>query len=527
MEDLLEIIKQSLLKFLMDKRWFDRKTESQFRVEIEDYYSENHGNGMIVLAILKIYFNGNQSKLYYLPVYLENIRDAVPLCIEGEYIAEIYDKKYLLKEIDYTKEYDIVSLLLFAKRTLNMKKRGRILFRSQTIPDRAVQITDTKPIQKNVSTNCVNYQKIQGFEVVHKIYKQLRQDNQEIAIFNKIQNRDFNVPKIFGYYIYEDSSGIQYPLGIIVEYCYGNTIDVFLNQNIRSLWEKASLFMSRDKEKIRSIITEHLASIKPIITRFGQEILVFHKNMNQMLQTEDSNKEFHYQGYLGDLRNKAISLLEQVNKEENISTIIQKKISEALLKIANIQEPNNHDYRCSFPHGDLHMSNIICNKEQSYQLKIVDFGTKKLRLEQNVNQNVFEDIGWIVRSLEYFVYDEVNRELSLKFHLSEEAISQYRFDWNILEQKQDSPFFDMVQLIEWIGDTWKAAVTQMIMQGYFESKEAYQYILTHPDNFCQKKLDKLWEKIYLTVLMSQLEYNYNYKRDYYKQFDFYYLWKFL
>ena len=502
----------NIINYIKNQRWFAEKNEKIVDLEIYDSFLVNDD---IFITFIFVIYENRPKKLYFLPFKQEELDKSKTYDIALDSVNQS------LTAIDYLDTYNIFLNYLIKKKSIITQNNNVVYFEDNYNKIENMNLKYLKSFKKDISSNCVNINMLGDIKVINKIYKSLSSDDY-ITLLKKISKNQKIIPTLFGsYYLEDKKTNSVYLIGFFQEFFEGDYFDVFLNKNIRSLWEKIS--QNDDNEQI---INNHSKDVFSLLQYVGSSLCNFHIEINNALR-DNSNKVFNTKGFIGTLKKLVDKLSSDILKDNDFSKDFYKNASQKLYKILeNIEKTDYKDFIAAFSHGDLHIDHILYKEQEEskkFDIKIIDFHQKCTSSDNPdfVFQHPLQDIAAINRSLEYFSFDEANRQISNDLNITEEQAALLQLDLLIDEDnlKKDVKVYNIVKTSNYISQRWQKTIVNTILYSYKkELSESTQNNLIVPD-----EMDSIFGLFYFMRLVKELEYNYLYDRKHFKVFDFFYL----
>lgn len=535
MEKLISGIELELIRVIQDRRWFDKNRDIVLEVKIHDYLClENKADVKGFLLIVRV-STANENQFYMVVIEVwrgdaNGLPESTPFLWEGQH--------WRIVESSYSPRFNRALLRRMAEVDGGLTTAyGNSLNFQQNSPesDGLNRIERCLPFEVDKSSNCLNYIEAGGRKYLHKIYKRLDSNNHEIGLFQKIARADGGIPAMVGAYFYQDcQNGSLFPLGMVMEFLEGNSIDKELSSNIRGLWDKPGLFAAGEagKEMIRKHIQPLNALLEGIAKRLGR----FHQVINDRLNVRQNEEMFSLNRYLQCCRSRLERVAGLMRRDGQAGREEMDWMARLLMKyrdtlFAETQCAEISGFLPGFCHGDLHLSNLLYKYgDGSYHdVKIVDFSPRGIEIGSAhfLTQSPLQDLVAIQRGLEYFCFEEANREIAEELGISEALASRWQFlslvPDSIRDRLPDSPTIETmgrIRRINRIARCWNKLLFENIWSGYFKEPGIESY-------YCRSRshgiIVRMWNLFYLSRLLKELTYNYDYQRDDFKNVDFYYL----
>jgi 1-epi-valienol-7-phosphate kinase len=528
MEQFVQLLEVNIGCFINNRRWFDKSRDAVYEVKIYDYlWLEDNEETKVLLLIVRLSLECGE-KFYFVPIEVSRLSNE---CVSRAVMVLLWNQQqWQIKELSYSQKFNRAMLRFVVDDTERIVTHSGncLIFEKNRLEVSLLEkIECCKPFEPNKSSNCLNYVEAGGKKYLHKIYKSLDPNNNEIFLAKKLAALDSGIPSVMGSYFYKDQKiETVFPLGVVMEFLDGNSIDKYLNQNIRSLWKKPALFEIKNRAWGISVL-EHIKPLIPLLDGIAKRLVHFHQAVNCVLKADQNSEIFCLSKYLCCSRSRLERVAGFVNDDNHAGQKNLDWIARLLMKykdtvFAEVRFNEQNDFLPGFCHGDLHLSNLLYKyKDGSDQdVKIIDFAPRCIDIasEQFLTQSPLQDIIALQRGLEYFSYDEANREISKRLHISEQSASNRQFlslfqSLSVVEEPR-------VKRIAEIARRWNKLIFEVIWNSYFEDPSIYKYYSRTSSTIVISTMNNIF---YLSRLLKELEYNYNYQRDDYKYVDFYYL----
>lgn len=537
MEKFISWIESELVRVIRDRRWFDKNRDTVVEVKIHDYLClENKEDVKGFLFIVRVAV-ADDSQFYAVAIEARHGPEVKGLPDSIALLGERH--RWRLSESSYAAGFNRVLLhrMAEAKRRL-ITANGNYLIFEQNRPEAGClnRIDRCIPFEPDKSSNCLNYIEAGGRKYLHKFYKRLDINNHEIVAFQKIGASDGGIPAVIGAYFYQDrQNGSLFPLGMVMEFLEGNSIDKELNGNIRSLWDDPAVFQA-GSEAGKGIIREHIQPLSPLLEGIAKRLSRFHQLINGILNVGQNDEPFCLSRYLHCCRSRLERVAGLVRRDGHAVRKEMDWIGRLLTQyrdthFAETQYAGMSGFLPGFCHGDLHLSNLLYkyNDGSYHDVKIVDFAPRGIDIapEQFLTQSPLQDLVAIQRGLEYFSFEEANREIARTLGISEPVASRWQFLSLVpnaisggIPCSLPTEAASRIRRINRIARCWKVLLFECIWRSYFEDPGIDRY-------YCRSRspgvVVRMWNLFYLSRLLKELAYNYDYRRDDFKNVDFYYL----
>jgi len=490
----LEAHRAQLAQEISGRRWLSEPDPKADDFEIEDCACLP---GPVVLAVLRFRTSG---KRYFTPL-LPAPPGTGAAFQEGSYHPEaIYALVQAMRE----------------QVTLATERQGSILFRAQPLLAavaslHSAQALDVTAFQEGMSSNCLSQLRHPGGLSVFKVYKRLIPDTiNELRALERLAGTRL-APELQGSIVYRRVDKLHV-MGTLTSLVDAEPIYLLLSRHLKALCAQVVLAPERGIEQTRMALTE----LGPLCRDVGTYLLRFHRHLNpEASEPHAQHRHFQLGPYLDTHRARGNRLRAAVEGDDVVPPALRARLLKRLGRLS--REVLSPECLAQLPpmsatiaHGDLHLSHLlVSSRPEEARVCILDVSPRCLDEEAPafLTQTVLQDVVSIHRAIQYFAFDEIMD--AIKDVL---GVSQFDATQRVLEQPEQLPFTcrALLQVLsEWT-------------QGLFSAMEsAYLSALGPGDPL---DLPPAYTRLFYTCrLLQEMEYNYDYRRSFFKYCDFYYL----
>lgn len=284
---------------------------------------------------------------------------------------------------------------------LRTARGGAVEFRG---PGRGAAEVRRLPFERGWSSNALSLVDIEGTACVHKTYRRLDEPVHEPELLRRM-NGTGRTPQWMGDYAYVDPSGTtRHPLGVLYRYVQGESVDVPLRANLRSMWPRLTRTASPEE-----VVRAHLRPLEGELRGVGEFLRGFHRDLAERLE---GTADYPVRAALDDAAARADALEEAADGLDLPQAAHADAFAALRTELAALARefdgaPAPRSRPC---HGDLHLSHLLytTGDDGERRLTVLDLSTPALCSDDPrwAQQSTLQDLVAIERALEYFAADE-------------------------------------------------------------------------------------------------------------------------
>lgn len=348
------------------------------------------------------------------------------------------------------------------------------------------------------SSNCVTRIEVGSVQLMHKAYRQLVLENLEAVASERLGQPGLGLlPGHAGSYRYCLSDGRQYALGLVTEFFAGQGLHAELSANLRALWTKVPA--------APDVAERHSGGLLAELKQWRIFLNRFHAEMTQQFVPGAAMPRFDLAGYCAQERTRLARLQRLVLDDQLLPAPLAQRLARILAALGRgYFEDDGSALPASLCHGDLHLSHLMWRRKDGVeQRRLIDVSPPALAADDPQLRHSSHLLDWaaVARALDYFCLDEAALELAPHTGLSQEEcmrqLALARLDETAMPGGEP-----VAQRLAALAK-WQAEVRAALCGTAQPGQERAQL------------------RFYCARLLQELDYNYRYRRPYYRCMDLY------
>ena len=326
------------------------------------------------------------------------------------------------------------------------------------------------------SSNCVSRLVAGAVPLVHKVYRQLAPANLELDASMRLDQAAPGVlARCLGGYRYVGANGEQLVLGLVTEYVQGEGVHAAMSRDLRALWRG-------DVCQVDPHLLDQLTGWREFLGRF-------HDTIERTFGGGAAAPAFDLAAFCADARARLGRLRSRLHGDPLLGLQTTSRVAQLFDQLESecFAAGAATDLRASACHGDLHLSHLLSQAEDT-QRRLIDFSPLALTADDARFRASSQLLDWaaLERALDYFFLDEAAL-----------ALSQHT------------------------GQDQQLAMQGLIGAGAPLLERAGQWRTQVRAALCgPQRASAAQRRFYYSRLLQELEYNYDYQRPYYRCIDF-------
>jgi hypothetical protein len=357
------------------------------------------------------------------------------------------------------------------------------------------------------SSNCVTRLRLGAVTAMHKVYRKLDPANHELDASRCLgAGSEPLSPRFLGGYWYVDTQGVRYPMGVLTEFFEGRGLHADLSASIRAMYR--SLREPGAEGKLGELVSRHLGPLLGDLVGWRAFLGACHSRFDQHFGTGTRHAPaFDWNSWCDAARARIAGLRPQVLADDLLPAAQAQRIAHILDGVEHeVFSPSRDEATrlvASACHGDLHLSHLMWRTGASTERRLIDLSPLAASAEDPAYRNSSKLLDWaaIERAIEYFCLDETALELTLDAGVDQERTMQRlmlaRLDprrYRVSDRAPGPVARARAAFAEWHGAVLVALCG------------------THANGLARNRF-------YCARLLQELEYNYAYRRPYYRCID--------
>jgi maltokinase len=330
------------------------------------------------------------------------------------------------------------------------------------------------------------------------VYRQLALENLEAVASERLGAQGQGLlPRHYASYRYCMADGRQFALGLVTEFFAGQGLHAALSTNLRALWPLLPASAGSAQSHGAALLAQ-LAEWRSFLDRF-------HATLAQQFAPGLPMPGFDLAAYSAQERARLARLQAYVLDDPLLPASAAGRVARVLAALGRryFEDAGSEVLPASLCHGDLHLSHLLWRQQGGADQRcLIDLSPPALALDDPRLRCSSHLLDWaaLERALDYFSLDEAALELAPHAGMSQEdtmhQLALARIDGQDAPQPNEAVALRLSALAR-----WQAAVRKALCGA--------------------RQPDRARERFYCARLLQELEYNYRYRRPYYRCMDLY------